>query len=123
MKHAKVLYKDLEEGDFALFQTEHGVFPARVLDVVADGSYVVQWYNCASGRATAGGAYKPSWFDAKSEKEFFDEKEHELPTWNIQLRGTVVSRAFNWNLSKGGRHLPAVVALQMFPPSKAVGGF
>jgi site-specific DNA-cytosine methylase len=122
-KMAKELSKDLEEGDFALFQTEHGVFPAKVLEEQADGSMLVQWYNCASGRATVGGAYKPSWYDEKSGKEFFDDKERGLPTWNVQSRGTVASKPFNWNLSKGGRHLPAAVALQMFPPSRVGSGF
>ena len=45
-KLAKELHVDLAEGDFALFQTEHGVFPAKVMDEQADGSFVVQWYNC-----------------------------------------------------------------------------
>jgi hypothetical protein len=97
-KWAKELHKDLEEGEFALFQTEHGVFPAKVLAEQADGSLVVQWYNCASGRATVSGAYKPSWYDSKSGKEFFDDTERGLPTWNVQARGTVVSKPFNWNI-------------------------
>ena len=62
------------------------IYLAKVLSVQADGSYVVQWYNCASGRAAVKGAYKPSWFDAKSGKEIFDDAEHEVPTWNLQLR-------------------------------------
>jgi site-specific DNA-cytosine methylase len=123
LKFANELHKDLEEGDFALFQTEHGVFPAKVLDEQADGSLVVQWYNCASGRATVSGAYKPSWYDAKSGKEFFDDDERGMPTWNVQARGTVASKPFQWNLSKSGRHLPASVALQMFPPKRVGSGF
>ena len=103
---------------FAIFETEHGDFPAKILEVNADGSYVVQWYNCASGKATAKGAYKPSWYDANSNSEIFDEKEHAMPTWNIQNRHTVVIGPFNWNVNKSGRFLPAEVALKMFKKGK-----
>ena len=88
------------------------------LSVQEDGSYVVQWYNCASGRATVKGAYKPSWFDAKSGKEIFDDKEHSMPTWNLQSRASVVSLPFQWNESKTGRRLPAEVAVRMFEKVK-----
>ena len=64
--------------------------------------------------ATAKGAYKPSWYDAESNSEVFDDKEHAMPTWNIQDRHSVVVGPFNWNVNKSGRFLPAEVALKMF---------
>ena len=50
----------------------------------------------------------------KSGKEIFDDAEHEVPTWNLQLRDSVVSLPFKWNESKSGRRLPAEVAVRMF---------
>ena len=114
LKLATLTYEDLREDDFAIFKTEHGKYPAKVLEVNADGSYLVQWFNCASGKATAKGAYKPSWYDADSNSEVFDDKEHSMPTWNLQDRHSVVIGPFNWNVNKSGRFLPAEVALKMF---------
>jgi hypothetical protein len=59
----------------------------------------------------------------KSGKELFYDTERGLPTWNVQSRGTVALKPFNWNLSNSGRHLPAAVSLQMFPPSRVDSGF
>jgi hypothetical protein len=120
---AKFEYRDVADGDFALFDTgSHGVFPALVLQVLASGDYLVQWYNCASGKKTAVGLYKPSWFDEKSGREVITDKptakQELVPTWNLQVFSSVRSPPFAWNESKKGRMLPAVIAGMLFPAKK-----
>ena len=75
MKLAPPDLKLLHEGVMVLVNTERvGVVPAKVLQILDDGTVLIYWYNGPQGKFTANVAMYPVYYDKEA-------KSKEVYTW------------------------------------------
>ena len=95
-----------------------GVVPAKVVQLLDDGTVVVDWYNGPAGKFSATSAVYPVYYDrAAKGKEVYTwkpTKQQEMDAcWTIIRAKQIVGPGFDLECKAGKFYLPKAAQLQL----------
>jgi len=103
---------DIVEDDMLLVNTERvGVVPAKVLQILDDGTLLIDWYNGPSGKFRANSAIYPVFYDREAaKKEIYTytptEQQSNDACWTIIKAKQIVGPSFSLVKKSGKQYLP-----------------
>ena len=103
---------DIVEDDMLLVNTQRvGVVPARVLQILDDGTLLIDWWNGPSGKFRANSAIYPVYYDRKAaKKEIYTynptEEQRNDACWTIIKAKQIVGPSFSLVKKAGKQYLP-----------------